>query len=424
MPLRIKAIEPGSLAQEFGLIAGDKIISVNNIKIRDFLDLEFYCSDFRLDFVLEDPSAKLRELSIFRETAKPLGIIPEDYRHRNCKNHCIFCFIDQMPPGMRPSLYGKDDDYLYSFVFGNYITLTNLSEADLNRICAQHISPLYVSLHSSNLNMRQQLMRSVNPVDPIKVIRQLSEQGIEFHIQIVSVPGYNDGVELRQTITDLMDESLNILSIGIVPVGLTRYRDHLCQLQAYDEPGARKTLDLLDELRSTYHSQIIYPADEFYVLAQREVPEAEFYQDYPQLENGIGMLSLGEQTFARRKRALLKELRQGGGDYIILCSQSAQQHIRRVVKALNLRLKTQRVQMQVIHNDFFGEHISVAGLLTMADISSQFAPDGPCTVILPDVIFNHEGYTLDGKSRAEVRQQLGYPLLLVDQLWDHWQVLS
>ena len=179
MAVRIQSIEPGSLAHENGLQGGDRIISVNGIPIRDFLDLQFYVNDYQLDFILEDASGSQRELSIYRELAKPLGIIPEDYRHRNCQNNCIFCFIDQMPPGMRKSLYAKDDDYLLSFVYGNYITLTNLQEGDLTRILDQHISPLYVSLHSSNMDLRQELMRSAHPVDVMATLAELSDSGIE-----------------------------------------------------------------------------------------------------------------------------------------------------------------------------------------------------------------------------------------------------
>lgn len=424
MSIKIKSIEPGSLAQENGLQAGDKIISLNEIPIRDFLDLQYYASDYQLDFILEDSLGSQRELTIYRELAKPLGIIPEDYRHRNCQNNCVFCFIDQMPPGMRKSLYGKDDDYLLSFVYGNYITLTNLKAEDLTRITEQHISPLYVSLHSSNMDLRQELMRSAHPVNVMAILAELSESGIDFHIQIVCVPGFNDGAELRRTVSDLMDERLSILSIGVVPVGLTKYRDQLCQLSGFDQASALEILEILDELRVSYESQIIYPADEIFVLAGRPVPEVEYYQDFPQIENGIGMLSLTYENFKKHKRAILKELRQGGGDYVILCSTSAQTLIAQIVKELNLRLKGQEITMQVIRNDFFGEQVTVAGLITFSDIAAQFVPKKPVTVILPDVIFNHEGNTLDGKSREDLKKDLGTPILLMDQLWEAWQGLA
>jgi len=424
MPVKIKSIEPGSLAHEHGIKAEDKIISVNGIPLRDFLDLQFYVNDYQLDFILEDSRGSQRELTIYRELARPLGIIPQDYRHRNCQNNCIFCFIDQMPPGMRKSLYAKDDDFLLSFVYGNYITLTNFKEGDLKRITDQHISPLYVSLHSSNMDTRQELMRSANPVNVMGILSELSESGIDFHIQIVCVPGYNDGLELKRTIGDLMDQSLNILSIGVVPVGLTRYRDQLCQLSSFDEARAIQVLDILDELRASYKSQIIYPADELFVLARRPVLDLEYYQDFPQLENGIGMLSLTLENFKKRKRAILKELRQSGGDFVILCSTSAQAMIAQFVKELNLRLKGQQLTMQVIRNDFFGAQVTVAGLITFSDIAGQYSPQKPVTVILPDVIFNHDGHTLDGKSIKEIQEHLDSPIILMDQLWEDWQCLG
>lgn len=424
MAVKIQSIEPGSLAQEFGLQIADKIISVNGIQIRDFLDLQFYVNDYQLDFILEDSSGKQRELTIYRELAKPLGIIPEDYRHRNCQNNCIFCFIDQMPPGMRRSLYVKDDDYLLSFVYGNYITLSNLKEGDLTRITDQGLSPLYVSLHSSNMDTRQELMRSKHPVNVMATLTELSDSGIEFHIQIVCVPGINDALELKRTVGDLMDKRLNILSIGVVPVGLTKYRDGLCQLSSFDQANAVQVLDILDELRTLHQSQIIYPADELFVLAQRPVPDIAYYQDFPQIENGIGMLSLSYENFRKRKRAILKELRQSGGDFVILCSSSAQILIAQIVKELNLRLKGQQITMQVIRNDFFGEQVTVAGLITFSDIAAQFISQKPVTVILPDVIFNHEGITLDGKSKGDVSKHLDTPIILMDQLWEAWQGLA
>ena len=255
-------------------------------------------------------------------------------------------------------------------------------------------------------------------------LAELSDSGIEFHIQIVCVPGFNDGLELKRTISDLMDKELNILSIGVVPVGLTKYRDGLCQLNSFDQARAAQVLDILDELRTSYKCQIIYPADELFVLAKRPVPEVEYYQDFPQLENGIGMLSLSYANFKKRKRAILKELRQSGGDFVILCSTSAKSLIAQIVKELNLRLKGQKVTLQVIRNDFFGEQVTVAGLITFSDIVMQFSPKKPVTVILPDVIFNHEGFTLDGKSREDVRGALDTPIILMDQLWEAWVCLD
>nr|MDK2851355.1 hypothetical protein [Candidatus Cloacimonadota bacterium] len=424
MSLKVKSINQGSLAEEYGIEVNDTIVSINGIEIRDFLDLELYASDYRLKFVLEDEALNRRELTIYRESAKSLGIIPEEYKHKHCQNNCIFCFIDQMPPQMRQTLYVKDDDYLFSYVFGNYITLTNLSQDEIERIVDQRISPLYISLHSSNPELRQKMMRSRHAVDAMAIIRYLADREINFHIQIVLVPGYNDRGELDRTITDLMDQSLNILSIGIVPVGLTANRNGLSPLQPFDKAMASKVLDQIMELRERFDSDIIYPADEFFVLAEREIPKDEFYQDYPQLENGIGMLSLSSKNFKTHKRALLKELRGIGGDFLILGSKSAFGQLDGFARDLNRRLKEQKISVQTVYNRFFGEHINVAGLITFSDITSQVKYPVQETLIIPDVIFNNDGLTLDGHDLDELRQCFNRQILLVDQFWEDWVLVE
>ena len=421
MPLAIKSIEPGSLADDAGIKAGESIVELNGIDIRDFLDLEFYASDYKLDFVLKDNAGTERKLTIYRESARPLGITPFEYRHRNCNNHCIFCFIDQMPPGMRRTLYAKDDDYIFSFVFGNYITLTNLLEADLSRICEQHISPLYVSLHSTDNILRQKLIRSAKPQDAMQILRRLAGCGISFHTQIVCVPGYNDKEELKRSIGDLMDPALNVDSIGVVPVGLTKYRKGLCELKTFDSATAAETLDIIATLREQYDSDIIFAADEFYSLAERDVPLGDYYLDYPQIENGIGMLRCTQLNFNKRKRSFLKELRKSDSNYTFVCSQSAERWIRHIVESLAKRLPDRRLELQVIRNDFFGEHVTVAGLITAADITGQLKPAPDTTIVLPACIFNHEGYTLDGKTIGDLCTVMKRDILVVDPLWEDWQ---
>ncbi|HQQ68509.1 MAG TPA: DUF512 domain-containing protein, partial [Candidatus Cloacimonadota bacterium] len=270
MSLVIASVAGNSLAADAGIKSGEELVRINGLEVRDFLDLEYLSSDYHLRLRVKNALGKLRTVHIFRETARPLGIEPVAYRHRNCRNHCIFCFIDQMPKKLRGTLYNKDDDFLFSFVFGNYITLTNLSDADYKRIFSQHISPLYISLHSTDPELRQRMMRSHSPIHPLKQLRLLARHDIEYHLQIVCVPGYNDGEALKQSITDILESDLPALSIGIVPVGLTRYREGLCHLEPFDKGKAIECLDLIDELRNKYHSDILYPADELFVLAERD----------------------------------------------------------------------------------------------------------------------------------------------------------
>ena len=423
MAILIQNVLPKSLAAKKDIKSGEKLLSVNGQEVNDFLDLEFYTSDYEFELEILSADGLLRKVKIQREERSFLGIEPEPYKIRYCENACIFCFIDQMPPGLRPTLYMKDDDYLYSYVFGNYITLTNLGDADYARIINQRITPLYISLHTTDNALRQKMMRSSKQVDALSVLKYLSRNGISFHIQIVCIPGVNDGEALKQTLKDLHHSELNCLSIGIIPVGLTKYRKNLCEIMPYNQQSATAILDLIDEARKNYNSSIIYPADEFYILAERDIPDEDFYADYPQLENGIGMLRLTIQTYKQKKRGLLKELRKKPVNYLMISSVCAQNVITRIAEDLNKRLENQFIRVQVIHNDFFGPDISVCGLITYSDLWQQLAPQAGETIILPASIFNNEGETLDGKDHLTFQETWKNPILLIDQFFEDWDYL-
>ncbi len=423
MAITINSVLPKSLAAGYGITPGEQLLSINGKAVRDFLDLEYLASDYELLLKIKNPAGNTRELLILRENGRPLGIEPEPYNHKNCLNSCIFCFIDQMPPNMRDSLYGKDDDYLFSFVFGNYITLTNLDEEEYKRIIKQRISPLYISLHSTDPQVRQRMMRSASPVNAMAILKRLSSKGISFHIQFVCVPGFNDGEELRKSLGELLSSKLNLLSIGIVPVGLTRFREKLYQLCPFTPDSASETLDIIDQVRMQFSSTIIYPADEFYVLAGRELPEEDYYADYPQLENGIGMLRLTLQNFRSRKRSFLKELRKRDANYLMACSTSAYNTISQIATELNQRLSGISIRVQAIRNDFFGPLINVCGLLTYSDIKTQLKPEEGEVIVLPNCIFNHNGETLDGADRLTLKDTWSNPILVVDPFFEEWDNL-
>lgn len=423
MSLGIHSIMPKSLAEHYNILPGERLLSVNGLPVRDFLDLELYTSDYAFELEIADKSGNTRKLNVLRENGRPLGIEPEPYTVKECDNSCIFCFIDQMPPNLRESLYGKDDDYLFSFVFGNYITLSNLYEADYQRIMEQRITPIYVSLHTTDNNLRQKMMRSSRQVDAMAVLQKLSKAGIKFHLQIVCVPGYNDGDELRKSLHELHQAKINLLSIGIVPVGLTKFRDKLFPLVPFNEVTARETLSLIEQVRQDCKSEIIYPADEFFVLAKQAIPGEEYYNGYPQLENGIGMLRLSLQIFRSKKRALLKELRKKPSNYLMISSISALSTITQIAAELNSRLEGQSIRVQPIRNDFFGPQISVSGLLTYSDLLQQLKPNADETIILPNCIFNNNGDTLDGADRLTVKSTWPNPILLIDQFFEDWDYL-
>ncbi len=418
MPVQIDRVLKGSSAAKYGIRAGETLVSVNGEEIRDFLDLQFQSSQqfLRLEILSQDGEA--RTIDLERENRKALGIEPEPYQCRSCQNHCIFCFIDQMPPGLRDSLYIKDDDYIFSFVFGNYITLTNLSQGDFQRIKKQRISPLFVSAHTTNPALRQQMMRYREEADLMSRLKILSKTGIELHIQIVAVPGYNTGEELSRSLKELLTLGKNLLSIGVVPVGLTRYREGLTPLRSFDPVLALDTIKRIDAIRE--ETDLVYAADELYVLADEKLPPASYYNDYPQIENGIGMLRMLHSKFPYRKARFLKELRTKPMDYRMLCSRSAYSVIKGIAEALEQGLEDQLVVAQAIRNDFCGEQISVAGLLTFSDFRDQVKLSPREIPIIPEAIFNNEGYTLDGATIQDFRELWQRDLMVVNQFFTDW----
>jgi len=419
MSLKISAVQPRSLAHKVGIRKGDTIISINSMPINDFFDLEYYSNDYQLDFELLDTEGEPKFITIERVNGKTLGIEPEPHNVRICRNHCIFCFVDQMPPKMRHSLYVKDDDYLFSYVFGNYITLNNLESIDINRIVNQHISPLYVSVHTTNPELRQKMMRYKENYDIVKTLIELSQKGIEFHLQIVAVPGYNCGEELEKTLETLLNESIAALSIGIVPVGLTGFREHLTPLSPFNSDLALETLKIIDRYREK--SPIIYGADELFLLTETPIPEADYYGDFPQLENGIGMLRLTLMNYEKKRKSFIKELDKAGGNFLLLTSTLANTVLQEIADDLNNHLKQAKVKVQPIRNNFFGGYVGVSGLLTASDILSQIQPLPQESIIIPENLFNTDGLTLDDVSQLELHDKLQVPILIVDPYFEDWE---
>lgn len=420
MPLAIQDVLKRSLAASFGLKAGDVLLRINGMPIEDFFDLEYYASDYELNVEYTDGDGKPAFVRILRQTNRPLGIEPEPYKHHFCQNNCIFCFIDQMPPNMRGTLYNKDDDYLFSYVFGNYITLTNLSPAEIKRIVTQRISPLYISVHTTDNELRRSMMRYRTDIDLLKLLGKLSRNGISFHTQIVLLPGINDGEALEHSIRDLCSKKLNTLSIGIVPVGLTDHREKLTPLSPFDRDGAIRAIDLIDRLRSELSADYIYAADEFYVLAEREIPDIDYYGDYPQLENGIGMISLMMQNFKRKRPAFIRELQKKNCRGLMLSSISAFPYVQRITDQINARFPEPVLRCKAINNLAFGKHISVSGLITASDVNAQQDASPDEAIILSSNMFNSEGHTLDGVHQIELKTILDRELLIIEQLFEDW----
>ena len=380
MPVKVKSVVPGSPADKKGICAGDNIVSINAHEINDVLDYRFYADARILNIIVSSPDGE-REIRI----KSPLGVDAlgldfdtylMDSQH-SCKNKCIFCFIDQLPKGLRKSLYFKDDDSRLSFLFGNYVTLTNMSEHEVQRIIDMHISPMNISVHTMNPELRVKIMGNPNAGKSLDIIRRFAEAGIKINAQLVLCPGINDGRELEFSLNELAKFSPSVQSVAAVPVGLTKYREKLFKLEMYDRDTARDVIDIIDRFnektKKETGSYFAFAADEFYLKAQLEVPEYEYYGEFDQLENGVGMWRLTIHDFARSLDNLTKdEIERAGKRKMALITGVAAAPLLRELTGM-LRKKCPDVQADVfeIVNDFFGHNITVAGLITAGDILNQ-----------------------------------------------------
>jgi len=421
MSLIIQDVLPRSLAAKKGIKSGDKLLSINGHAIRDFIDLQFYSADAYLDCELETSEGECRNIEIIRKDNTALGIEPEAYNHVCCKNNCVFCFISQMPPALRDTLYIKDDDYLYSFVFGNYISLTNLTKTEFDRIIEQRLSPLYISVHTTNPDLRQKMMGYQGNTDVLASLTKLSKHGIQIHCQIVLVPDWNDKAEFKRSLDDLVNPRLNICSIGIVPVGLTKYRKHLPKLRTFTSEEAKAIIDLTQEYRLKMNSAYLFCADELFINAGLPILDVEYYQDYPQVENGIGMISLMLENWKEKRRAFLRELRKKNKPLRIVTGVSAAGYLELIAAEITKKAECCPAAVQPVVNHFMGESVTVSGLLTFTDIKAQVVPQGDEIIALPGNIFNHDGITLDGFSQLDIKEHWQKDILIIDPMFDDWE---
>ena len=414
MSLKIKKITADSLADKIGLNSGDTILEINNNPIEDFLDLQFYSADETLKFKYRSDS-KILFKTIIQDWSLPVGIEPELHKCRTCTNNCIFCFVDQMSRGSRLSLNMKDDDYKLSFVYGNFITLTNLTDRDYQKIFAQHLSPLYISVHTTDTVLHKKILRYQQDFNIREKLQILSDNGIDLHTQIVVIPGWNDGEHLVKTLEDLSDPGYHILSIGVVPVGLTKFRKSLTALSTVTPKNACDIIDLTSNYPNTYCS------DEFFLLANRDLPPEEYYNDYPQLENGIGMLRLFLTNWEINKNKFLIELKKLKYHPVFICGDLVQKYLQKI--SIEIELYTNKIcRTQVINNEYFGKTVTVTGLLTGADIIAQTELKDNEIAVLSNGIFNPDGITLDNISKQEMYEKFGKRLIIIDEEFADWDI--
>lgn len=420
MAVKIFDVTTGSHADKAGIKKGETLLSINSNEIVDVLDYRFYQVNRKLTLEVADEDKNVRTIEMTKGEYEEIGLEFETYlmdKQHSCRNKCIFCFIDQLPKGMRESLYFKDDDSRLSFLFGNYITLTNITEHEIDRIIKMHISPINVSVHTTNPELRCKMMNNRFAGDTLKYLKRFADAGITLNCQIVSCPGINDGDELVRTLTDL--EKLGVNMTAIVPVGLTRYRENLYPLVPYNKETAGQTIDIIekmgDECVKKHGRRIFFPGDEFYLLAEREIPSPEFYEDFSALEDGIGMIAYLTDDVGWK----LEELDADESlchKVTIACGEGVFPYMKRIMSMINEKFPNITINTRAIKNNFFGGGVNVSGLVTGGDLIDQIRGDdlGDRLIITSSMLRFENDLFLDDVSTDDVERELGVTLVPVN----------
>ena len=420
MAVKIFDVTTGSHADKAGIKKGETLLSINSNEIVDVLDYRFYQVNRKLTLEVADEDKNVRTIEMTKGEYEEIGLEFETYlmdKQHSCRNKCIFCFIDQLPKGMRESLYFKDDDSRLSFLFGNYITLTNITEHEIDRIIKMHISPINVSVHTTNPELRCKMMNNRFAGDTLKYLKRFADAGITLNCQIVSCPGINDGDELVRTLTDL--ENLGVNMTAIVPVGLTRYRENLYPLVPYNKETAGQTIDIIekmgDECVKKHGRRIFFPGDEFYLLAEREIPSPEFYEDFSALEDGIGMIAYLTDDVGWK----LEELDADESlchKVTIACGEGVFPYMKRIMSMINEKFPNITINTRAIKNNFFGGGVNVSGLVTGGDLIDQLRDDdlGDMLIIRSSMLRFENDLFLDDVSTDDVERELGVTLVPVN----------
>ena len=417
MSVLIFDVEKGSIADKKGIKPGDSLVSIGKNEIFDVLDFRFWQQSTRLVLHTIDTKGKKHTIRVKKDEFEELGLIFETYlmdKQHSCKNKCIFCFVDQLPKGMRESLYFKDDDTRLSFLFGNYVTLTNITEHEIERIIKMHISPINVSVHTTNPELRVKMMANPNAAKALDILKRFADANISLNCQLVLCPGINDGAELERSLEDLGKLAPALGSIALVPVGLTKHRENLYPLTPYTQEGARAVIETANRYGEKFLNELgcrtVYCADEFYIKANLPLPEYSYYEDFPQLENGVGLIRSMEseigyciQDAEKSDKALTVSIATG---------VDAAPFVEKEAERLKSVFPNFTVQVFAIKNDYFGHTITVAGLVTATDIIAQLKSKALGEhLILPDVMLRHEtDKFLDDLAISDVESALNIPV--------------
>lgn len=416
MPAKVSEVLKGSIAEELEIQPGDEILSIDDIQMIDMIDYNFMCKSDFLTIEVKKTDGEIEVIELEKDYDEDLGIVFESAvfdRVKPCLNKCIFCFVDQQPKGLRETLYVKDDDYRLSYLQGTYITLTNLKEEDKERIKRMHLGPFYVSVHTTNPDLRVKMLRNPNAGKALDNLKWFRKNKIPFHAQIVLCPGYNDGAELERTLSDLSELKNTVLSVAIVPVGITQFRKE--GLQQVDKKCAVETLDIASKYKKVCCS------DEFFLLAEREIPPTKYYGNFCQLEDGVGALRMLLDDF---KSSALPKLIKKPLKISFAASYAAKYAIEKIAKDLN-KIKNLTVTVNPVKSNYWGQDITVAGLITTDDLINTVKDLDTDMVIIPTVMLKpYSEDFLDGKTLTYVKEQTGKDFFVVKDIYSMKEIVD
>lgn len=409
MPAIVSSVIKDSIAEELEIQAGDEIVSIDDTPMLDMIDYNFLCKSDLLTLEIKKTDGEIEVIELEKDYDEDLGIVFESAvfdRVKPCLNHCIFCFVDQQPKGLRETLYVKDDDYRLSYLQGTYITLTNLTDKDRDRIKRMHLGPFYVSVHTTNPDLRVKMLRNPNAGKALENLKWFRKNKIPFHAQIVLCPGINDGAELERTLTDLAELKNTVLSVAIVPVGITQFREE--KLKQVDKKCAEQVLDIASKFKRVCCS------DEFFLLAERDIPPAKYYGAYNQLDDGVGSLRILLEDFKSRElpKALNKSLKIS-----FASGYAATYALERIAKKLN-RIKNLKAVVSPVKSEYWGQDITVSGLITTDDLIRTVKNLDTDLVVIPSVMLKpYSEMFLDGKTLTYVKEQTKKEFLVIKEIY-------
>ena len=406
----VNKVLENSIAQELEIESGDEILSIDDTAMQDMIDYNFMCKTDFLTLEIKKKNGEIEVIEIEKDYDEDLGIVFESAvfdRVKPCLNHCIFCFVDQQPKGLRDTLYVKDDDYRLSYLQGTYITLTNLTEKDMARIERMHLGPFYISVHTTNPDLRVKMLRNPKAGSALEILKRFRKSKIPFHAQIVLCPGFNDGEELERTLSDLEKLKNTVLSVAIVPVGVTKFRENF--IKQVDKECAEKTIEIASKFKKVCCS------DEFFLIAEKDIPPAKYYGNFSQLDDGVGALRFLEEDF--KKLELPKSL-TSPKKILFATSKAAFKTLDKIGKTLTKKVKNLTVETLAVKSDYWGKDISVAGLITTPDLINTVNSTDCDTVVISSVMLRPYTETfLDGRTLDFVKEQTQKNFLVIKNIY-------